>query len=344
MSPSILTLARAANAAAGTLMLAVACLAASPAAADNPIHTNEAYIDEIRAAAGFDVAKIDEAFAYVFDQLPGEVTVYPTENYYYFKFIHGGVPYAGNFRLDVADRDTGVIHFAYFSENNGFDQQPVSGHLAYSAELGVGVKKTGDLDYAVTARGRTVVFHLNDLRGVRPAQGMMAAGEEFIGPVFDESGVPMLLMWNADLEMFVYVLDETSPAETYVESQVSSQIRLGLRTGFAWYRDRYLDRWILVGVAAAQTELNTYFDGPFDQLPDNFIEGEKLRAAFLALSPEVEGQIDRWGNSADLTGRMLADPYVLYSEESELSQFDQCAAAATDPASYYPCFAVGQTR
>ena len=341
MLHSIRTLARAPLAA----MLMLGHLPAPAAfAADNPIHTNEAYIDEVRTEAGFDIAKIDEVFDYVFGQLPAEVKVYPTENYYYFKFIHGGVPYAGNFRLDVADRNKGIIHFAYFSENNGFDQQPVSEHLAYTAELGAEVRKTGDLDYAVTAKGKTVVFHLNDLRNVKPAPAMMAEGEDFIGPVFDESGVPMFLMWNADLQMFLYVLDETKPAETYLDSQVSSQIKLGLRSGFAWYRDRYLDRWILVGVPAEQTEFNTFFDGPFDQLPDNFVEGEKLRDAFLTLSPEVKGQIDRWGNSADLTGRMLADPYMLYSDETELSQFDQCTAAATDPASYYPCFGVGQTR
>ena len=343
MLPSPRTLARAPLAAAAILLLALACLTPT-AAAENPIHTNEAYVDEVRTEPGFDIAKIDEVFAYVFGQLPAEVKVYPTENYYYFKFVHGGVPYAGNFRLDVADRDKGIIHFAYFSENNSFDQQPISEHLAYTAELGAAVKKTGDLDYAVTARGKTVVFHLNDLRGVKPAPEMVAAGEDFIGPVFDESGVPMFMMWNQDLEMFLYVLDETKPAETYLDSQVSSQIKLGLRSGFAWYRDRYLERWILVGVPAAQTEFNTYFDGPFDQLPDNFVEGEKLRDAFLTLSPEVKGQIDRWGNSEDLTGRMLADPYMLYSDESELSQFDQCTAAAVDPDTYYPCFAVGQTR
>ena len=30
---------------------------------------------------------------------------------------------------------------------------------------------------------------------------------------------------------------------------------------------------------------NNYFDGPFDQLPDNFIAGEALRDAILSVRP-----------------------------------------------------------
>ena len=44
---------------------------------------------------------------------------------------------------------------------------------------------------------------------------------------------------------------------------------------------------------------NNYFDGPFDQLPDNFIEGEALREAILAVRPQLKGEIDRFGASPD---------------------------------------------
>jgi hypothetical protein len=54
---------------------------------------------------------------------------------------------------------------------------------------------------------------------------------------------------------------------------------MGKRTGFAFYQDGLRHRKILVGVYEANYRLNTYFDGPFDQLPDNFIEGETLRKA-----------------------------------------------------------------
>ena len=55
------------------------------------------------------------------------VTVYPTENYYYFKFVHAGVPIAGNLRLDPRDRDKGKVYFGYYEDNaewkkDGFEQ------------------------------------------------------------------------------------------------------------------------------------------------------------------------------------------------------------------------------
>jgi len=329
------------------LALLAGCFLAGSAtavvAAQNTIKTNEAYVQETLRAPEFDIRSIDEVFDYVFSSLNDEVTVYPTENYYYFKFLHGGVPYAGNFRLDTADRDQGIVHFAYFSENNPFVDQEISQHRAYNRQFGVTVEKKDELDYAITAKGRTVLFRLNDLRGVKPTEAQTATGEQYIGPVFDESGVQMFLMWNPATQTFHYILDENVVSESFFQSSASTQVKIGRRTHFAWYKDRYRERWILIGVRAAETSLNTYFDGPFDQLPDNFIEGDMLRDALLTLSPEVEGQIDRFGNSLDLKGRMLVDPYILYSDESELAAFDQCAAAAIDEASYYPCFAIGQS-
>lgn len=308
------------------------------------IKTNEAYVNDVLAPPAFDIEAIDEVFDHIFSTLGDEVTVYPTENYYYFKFMHEGVAYAGNFRLDIADRDQGIIHFAYFSENNPFTEQALSEHRAYNAEFGVTVEKKDELAYAVTRNGRTVMFQLNDLRGVAPAESQIGEGEVYLGPVFDESGVQMFLLWNPDLKMFLYILDETVASEQHFLSSASSQIKIGYRSSFAYYADRYLDRWILVGVRAAETMLNTYFDGPFDQLPDNFLQGNALGEALVALSPEVEGQIDRLGNSSDLMGRMLVDPYILYEEEEDLTLFDQCAAAAVDTETYYPCFAIGQTK
>src|SRR5262245_5095106 len=43
----------------------------------------------------------------VFAALKERVKVHPTENYYYFRFVHDGVAYAGNFRLAALDRDSG---------------------------------------------------------------------------------------------------------------------------------------------------------------------------------------------------------------------------------------------
>jgi hypothetical protein len=39
----------------------------------------------------------------------------------------------------------------------------------------------------------------------------------------------------------------------------------------------------MIGAFEGNMRANNYFDGPFDQLPDNFIEGEALRAAILSV-------------------------------------------------------------
>lgn len=329
---------------AACLVAASATGAAPPARAELVLHTNESYVNEVLGSAGFDIEDIDAVLDQVFRALPDTVTVYPTENYYYFKFLHGGVPYAGNFRLDAADRDQGIVHFAYFTENRPDLEQRLSRHMAYSAATGLAVEKRGALAYAVTRNGRTVLFELNDLARLRPPEDRIAPGETYVGPVFDESAVRFFLMWNPALEMFLYVLDEDLASEALIATDVSPQIVIGARTGFAYYRDRYLPRLILVGVRADDVALNSFFDGPFDQLPDNFIEGETLRTALRTLSPEVDGRIDRFGNSHDLSGRMLVDPYVLYRDATELAIYDQCAAAAADEDGYYRCFSIGQTR
>ena len=57
---------------------------------------------------------IDDPLAvlsFVLASLPVRVQVYPTENYFYFRFLHNGVPYTGNIRLSAADRDAGKLHF-----------------------------------------------------------------------------------------------------------------------------------------------------------------------------------------------------------------------------------------
>jgi len=92
--------------------------------------------------------------------------------------------------------------------------------------------------------------------------------------------------------------------------------------GFAFYRDD--NRKILIGVNERNSRLNSPFDGPFDQLPENFIEGETLREAIVAAAPEVKGKVDRLGYFSDNSGRFLINPYRLYRAEADLALFHAC--------------------
>ncbi|MBN8964229.1 MAG: hypothetical protein J0H89_02370, partial [Rhizobiales bacterium] len=145
------------------------------------------------------------------------------------------------------------------------------------------------------------------------------------GPVCDESGVRFFLVFNQRLKVFHFLLDESGPAADQWATQKGTQIVVGKRTGFAFYP--FDERRVLVGVDARQSRLNTYFDGPFDQLPDNFIEGETLHDAILAADPETIAEIDRLGYFKDGSGRYLIHPYMLYRRLSDLVVFDRCAKA-----------------
>jgi hypothetical protein len=127
-------------------------------------------------------------------------------------------------------------------------------------------------------------------------------------------------------------------ADEFFASRRANRILIGKRTGFVFYRDRLLDRKILVGVYEGNYRLNTYFDGPFDQLPDNFIEGETLRQAILEISPGLKGKIDRFGSSPDGEVRFLIKPYASYQTEGDLYGVDKCARTRVRAASYYGCF------
>src|SRR5262249_46956277 len=194
--------------------------------------------------------------------------------------------------------------------------------------------------YRITYGARSVVFELNDLRHVKPPEGTLTADETYIGPVFDESAMRFFLVFNRKLKLFHYILDETIDiADQLIKIQDNDRMLIGKRTGFAYYRDHNLNRKILIGVFEGNSRVNNYYDGPFDQLPDNFIEGETLREAILAVDPKLAGKIDRFGISPGGQDRYLIGPYRHYRTDEDLLVFHYCATnKRIPPARYYECF------
>ena len=303
------------------------------------LHTNEAYVEEVTRATTLAVNDPTAVFAFVLNSLPDRVKVYPTENYYYFTFIHGGTPYAGNIRIELGDSDKVTVHFVYYEDLSEWRQDSPLTHVVLDSSRGVGVEKIERLVYRISYGGKNVLFALNDLSQVKPPAGALGRDEKFIGPIFDESAIRFFLVYNSKLKVFHYILDETvKVADEFFPSQRSDRILIGKRTGFAFFRDYLLDRKILVGVYEGNYRLNTYFDGPFDQLPDNFIEGETLRQAILDVSPRLKGKIDRFGSAPDGAVRYLIKPYASYQTESDLYGVDKCAKSRIRAATYYQCF------
>jgi hypothetical protein len=315
-------------------------IAAAEPAASPRIYTNQAYVEDAIAAPRLAIGDPLAVFAFVLASLPERVKVFPTENYYYFAFVHDHTRYAGNLRLDVVDRDQGMVHFAYYEDLAEWKDEEEVNHVVLDRRRGVTVEKVAPLLYRVSYGTKSVMFELNDLSGVKPPAGAIGPDETFLGPIFDESAIRFFLVFNRSLKAFHYILDETiDVSDKLVPVPDVDRILIGKRTGFAFYRDHKLDRKILIGVFEGNSRVNNYFDGPFDQLPDNFIEGETLREAILAAEPQLKGEIDRYGISPGGNDRYLIAPYRHYRTDDDLLVFHTCATSKRIPAArYYDCF------
>ena len=325
--------------------LAAAVLSTATAHADDlpRLNTNQAFVEDATRVSSLNVDDPIAVFGFVLASLPDRVKVYPTENYYYFSFLHNGVPYAGNIRFDASNRDDGKVSFGYYEDYAAWKAEaPIKFRLLDAAD-GVTLQKESRFAYRLSFRDKSVLFELNDLSQVKPPA--LAPDETFMGPIFDESGIRFFLIHNARLKIFHYVLDETVPvADRLTPIKPTDRILIGSRTGFAYYRDLRLDRKILIGVHAGNTQLNNYFDGPFDQLPDNFIEGEALRDAIIAIDPKLKGKIDRFGAWPGGKERYLIAPYAIYEKEDDLLFFHQCATSSRlAAADYYRCFSIDES-
>jgi hypothetical protein len=328
-------------------MAAAAMLLAGQAAAGSPgpgepghgVRFNQHLVEEIAGAPEVEVGDVIATFRHVFAAVPDEARVYPTENYYYFTFFSGGVEYAGNLRLDAADRDDGVLHFAYYPQNTPWGGESETQYRALSRAEGVEVAKTGELRYEVTFEARTVEFKLHDLADVEPPAEALRDDDRYLGPVFDESGIGFYLMFDRERLEFLFVLDEREPPhDDFVQLHPDHPaLEIGRRTGFALYRDRFAPRRILVGVYFENVALNNYLDGPFDQLPDNFLDGDALKEAIIARHPELEGEIDRFGVFRAHPGRYLVNPYLNYRSVEELERLLRCADPALEEDRFYAC-------
>jgi hypothetical protein len=309
--------------------------------ADMPkLKTLQQYLESVAQKTDLKAEDPMAVLEFVLRSLPDRVKVYPTENYYYFSFTANGVTYEGNIRIDASDRDQGFINFGYVEQPALWRPIPETTFRHLGASDGVKLEKLADLSYRLTYKDRAVIFDLNDLRGVKPPEGMLHANEVYIGPVFDESGISFFLVFNKELKVFHYIYNEKSSfPERFDKVSFSDQISLGRRTGFALYKDKLKDRQILIGVSETNSFLNNYFDGPFDQLPDNFIEGETLRDAILAILPDYKDKIDRFGSLPDGSERYAITPYLYYKSLDELKVADACVNDKKRPeASYYLCF------
>ena len=295
---------------------------------------------------GVDLNDLHSVFWFVFSKFPPEVRVYPSENYYYWQLDIDGHHITGNLRLPAKQRDDGFVSFAYSERRvlkRAVDEQSdpdrIAGRALVGAEDGVILKKVRRGVYDMGYSDHFVRFHLEDLSQQAPEGGFMLEGEEFVGRTFDESGIPFILLYQRKAGYLFWVLDETRAgqvAEHFVE--LRPQVLMGRRSRFVFQIDAEASsRKVLIAVHAVSVRANDYYDGPFDQLPENHAENGKLQECLIRENSALDGKIDRYGYYVedDPPMRVALVRYATYENDEHLARLVDQAASKEDWREYF---------
>jgi hypothetical protein len=214
------------------------------------------------------------------------------------------------------------------------------GSAAFTDKDGVVVTKIDDEAYAVTFEGHTRVFNLFHLDMTPPRHARLTQDEVFVATEFDESGLMFYLIFNKAENHLYWILDE----DVYVPEHfhaVGDDVIFGDRTEFAFYVDKVNQRKLLIGVDGLNVLEDNYYDGPFDQMPDNLVKSGQLdiQPYLEKAYPDTKGQIDKYGNYLNWYGvRVAVAPYLNYfSRDDVTNTVRSCRASNYPPSRFYAC-------
>lgn len=293
-----------------------------------------------------------QVFRYIFTNLEEEVTIYPTENYFYFIFPYKGRIIGGSMNLAVDKRDEGILGFGYGKDREDpsdlkdlFKYDPkdrVGGGKQFTEKDGVYVKKINDFKYLVTFEGKKVIFNLFDVGYNTPKKAKLDESEIFVGPVFDDSGIKLFLIYNKILPHLYLILNEDDFVPEHFENySYYPDLIMGKRTKFVFYTDTENNRKILVGVKGENVLQNNWYDGPHDHMPDNYIKLGKIPDYQKYLENSyygVKGRIDKYGNYIYENGtRIAVGPYIVYFSEKDFAFIDYCKFSSKSKPGFYNC-------
>ena len=303
------------------------------------LSTNQRLNEGLRTAE-VDIRDVDAMFWLVFSKLPDEVTVYPSENYYYWILHFNERQIWGNIRLAAGHRERGELSFAYF-EFDEFGYMPDRGASrakVFTAEDDVVVTKINHFTYTVSYQNKTITFNLFQLPQEPPRQFDLGPNEVFVERTFDESGYQFFLIFNEAKNYLFWVLNEEDGVPDTLDpiGENGNALR-GRRSGFVFWVDTYHDnRKVLVSIRQQSVERNDYFDGPFDQLADNYVDEVNISYYMIKASPALEGKIDKYGYFTDegSTMRVALSTYFTHYYESQALQYLTYALQSGDPYQY----------
>jgi hypothetical protein len=312
------------------LVLACPGLAAAEAPQPRQFTLNQQMIDGLATPADAKACDPRDVLVDLLGQLGPAAKVYPTENYFYFQFYRGGKSYSASLRFTIDKRDKGIVELAcyetYASWLEPDHEKDLIVHL--SAADGVRVTRTGPLEYEVAIDQLATRFSLNDLDQT-PNPSILTADNRFVGRSFDESGLAFDILYDHKRKAFFFVLDTRGAVtETFVE--VSPKVYLGRRTGMVFYEDTAPNRMVLIAAYSEDIFKNSWFDGPFDHLPENFYETNGFWTAVYEAFPELKGQLTPSGEFLDNGMIFAIMPYRGYLSEAGLGFVKACAERSPD--------------
>lgn len=326
------------------LALSLCAAAVLPATSQEPL--SPALLPQEPVLKGLQATNLNlksplDVFAAVFAQLPPEVLVMPTENYYYWRLFAGGREIRGNIRLPSGQREKGTlcIGYAEFDEfpDDGGPVPEISESQYLNAANGVAISCPTPFSSEVIFRGKTVRFRFLQLDQRPLEKSQTAPGEVFVSRTCDESGCRFILMYNTRKKSFHWVLDEASAAMDHWQP-ILPDCTLGRRTGFLLWTDKsHGNRRILAAVRGASVRRNDWFDGPFDQLADNYADQTNIRKWMEDAMPGLRGRIDKWGYLTDspTPERIALNPYGTWESVDGAVDFLRKAEESGDPLLFF---------
>ena len=150
---------------------------------------------------------------------------------------------------------------------------------------------------------------------------------------FDESGYQFFLLFNEVRNYLFCVLNEEDPPLDFLEP-LADDLLVGRRSGFVFLIDEPNDdRKVLVAIRGANATVNNYYDGPFDQLADNYVDETNIAEYLQRASPTLRNRIDKYGYYTDRQGssRVAVSPYYVYFSSRDLELFMDSVRAADNP-------------
>jgi hypothetical protein len=251
-----------------------------------------------------------------------------TERYFYFNFIHGARTISGNLRF--VDAESGVVHIGYFDKHDrGFLR---SGTFGAAENVRVECR-ANRASVAAVPEGISRVFRLRDAAGepCELPEQLAARGWRCVCDIRDDSGHGFALAWHDAYATYAFLArDEELRACEPLAPIPGTDCSVGVASRYVFMP--VTTGWsVLAGVSEANVRENTYFDGPFDQIPPRLLLKPRCAIAY----PYVlqGGGIDDFGNFIDQPGhRVAVSPYQQYRSLAEFVEYHEgmIAKAASD--------------